>query len=85
MRAERGGLLREVLVGGGKVELRGSRRAAASKGVVVAVLGLAELVEEEDDGLQAQDQHYSTDEARSVEGVLVRGRRGGNWCGACAG
>lgn len=68
----------------GKVELRGSRRAAASKGVVVAVLGLAELVEEEDDGLQAQDQHYSTDEARSVEGVLVRGRRRGNWCGACA-
>lgn len=46
----------------------GSESAAASKGVVVAVLGLAELVQKEDDGLQAQDKHYSTDEARSVEG-----------------
>jgi len=49
--------------------------------VVVAVLGLAELVEEEDDGLQTQDQHYSTDEARSVEGVIVRRRSGGDLSG----
>lgn len=53
--------------------------------MVVAILGLAEFVEEEDDGLQTQDQHYSTDEACSVESVLVRGGRGGNWCGSCAG
>ncbi len=53
--------------------------------MVVAVLGLAEFVEEEDHGLQAQDQHYATDEARSVEGVLVRLRRGGSGCGTCAG
>lgn len=58
---------------------------AASKGVVVAVLGLAELVEEEDHSLQAQDQHYSTNEACSVEGVLLRGRRGDNWCGTICG
>lgn len=45
-----------------------SESAAASKGVIVAVLGLAEFVQKEDDGLQAQDQHYSTNEARSVEG-----------------
>lgn len=45
-----------------------SESAAASKGVVVAVLGLEEFVQEEDDGLQAQDQHYSTNEARSIEG-----------------
>lgn len=43
-----------------------------SKGVVVAVLGLAELVEEEDHGLQAQNQHYSTYEASSIKRVLVR-------------
>lgn len=53
--------------------------------MVVAVLGLAEFVEEEDHGLKAQDQHYSTDEARGVKGVLVRVRRGGTRCGACAG
>lgn len=65
----------KVLVGGGQVEWCGSIGAAASKGVVVAVFGLAEFVEEEDDGLQAQDQHYSTNEARSIEGwVLVGGR-----------
>lgn len=79
-----GSLLCKVLVGGEKVELRGSKRVAASKGVVVAILGLAELVKEEDDGLQAQDQHYSADEARSVKGVLVRGRSGANCCGTCA-
>lgn len=52
--------------------------AAASKGVVVAVLGLAEFVEEEDDGLQAQDQDDPADEARGVEGVLVRHGSGGD-------
>lgn len=57
---------------------------AASKGVVVAVLGLAEFVEEEDDGLQAQDQHDPADEARGVEGVLVRSGRGGDCCGGAA-
>lgn len=57
--------------------------AAASKRVVVAVLGLAELVEEEDDGLQAKDQHDPADEARGVEGVLVRRGRGGD-CRAAA-
>lgn len=56
-----------------------------SKGVVVAVLGLAEFVEEEDHGLQAQDQHYSADEARGIEGVLVRVGGGGDWCGAGVG
>lgn len=59
-------------------------QAATSKGVVVAVLGLAELVEEEDDSLQAQDQHYSTDEAGSVKGVLVRCRSRGDRRGSCA-
>lgn len=58
---------------------------AASKGVVVAVLGLAEFVEEEDHGLKAQDQHYSSNEACSVEGVLVRVRRGDSCCGTCGG
>lgn len=63
-----------------------SESAAASKGVIVAVLGLAEFVQKEDDCLQAQDQHYSTNEACSVEGwVLVRGRRRGNRCGSCTG
>lgn len=81
----RGGLLWKVLVGWGKVEWCGSKSAAASKGVVVAVLGLAEFVEEEDHGLQAQDQHYATNEACGVEGVLVRVRRGCNCCGTCAG
>lgn len=56
---------------------------AASKGVVVAVLGLAKFVEEEDHGLKAQDQNYSTNEARSVEGVLVRQSSRGNQCGTC--
>lgn len=54
----------------------GEDRSSAnfSKGVVVAVLGLAEFVEEEDDGLQPQDQHYPTDEACGIKGrVLVRG------------
>jgi len=66
-----GSLLCKVLVGGD----RSSESAAASKGVVVAFLGLAELVEEEDHGLQAQDQHDAANEACSVKGVLVRGRR----------
>jgi len=66
-----GSLLCKVLVGGDWL----SKSAAASKGVVVAFLGLAELVDEEDHGLQAQDQHDATDEACSVEGV-VRARRG---------
>lgn len=62
-----------------------SKSAGALKGVVVAVLGLAELVEEEDDGLQAQDQHYSSDEARSIERVLVRLGSGREWRGARVG
>lgn len=54
--------------------------------MVVAVLGLAEFVEEEDDGLQAQDQHYTADEAGSIKGgVLVRGGGGGDRCGARVG
>lgn len=52
----------------GWVGLCGSENAASSKGVVVAILGLAEFVQEEDHGLQAQDQHDSTDEACSIEG-----------------
>lgn len=62
-----------------------SKSAGALKGVVVAVLGLAELVEEEDDSLQTQDQHYSSDEARSVERVLVRLGSGREWRGARVG
>lgn len=61
------------------------RSEAASKGVVVTVLGLAELVEEEDDGLEAQDQHDSTDEAGGVERVLVRFWAGGDCRGAGVG
>lgn len=76
-----GSLFWKVLVGGGRVERCGSKSAAASKGVVVAVLGLAEFVKEEDHGLQAQDQHYSTDEACGVKRVLVRFRRGSDCCG----
>lgn len=56
-----------------------------SKGVVVAVLGLAEFVEEEDHGLQAQNQHYPTYEASSVKRVLVRFGRGRNWRDTCVG
>lgn len=59
--------------------------AAALEGVVVPVLGLAEFVEEEDDGLQAQDQHDSADEAGGVEGVPVRLGGGGDHCGAGVG
>lgn len=59
--------------------------AGALKGVIVAVLGLAELVEEEDDGLQAQDQHDSPDEARGVKRVLVRLARGDDCRGAGVG
>lgn len=62
-----------------------SKSAGALKGVVVAVLGLAELVEEEDNGLQAQDQHYSSDEARSIKCVLVRLGSGREWRGARVG
>lgn len=53
--------------------------------MIVAVLGLAELVEEEDDGLQAQDQHDSPDEARGVKRVLVRLARGDDCRGAGVG
>lgn len=53
--------------------------------MVVAVLGLAEFVEKEDHGLQAQDQHYSANEACGVKRVLVRFRRGSDWCGTCVG
>ena len=49
-----------------------------SEGVVVAVFGLAELVEEEDDRLQAQDQHDAPDEAGRVEGGRLAGGRGGD-------
>lgn len=65
----------------------GARPDAASKGVIVTVLGLAELVEEEDHGLKAQDQHDAADEAGGVEGVLARlggwghCRGGGVGCG----
>lgn len=58
-----------IVVGGGGV--------ISSEGVVVAVLGLAELVQEEDHGLQAQDQHYAPNEARCVKcGILMRHWRG---------
>lgn len=73
---------------GGGPSLKGARlrarghAAAALEGVVVPVLGLAEFVEEEDDGLQAQDQHDSADEAGGVEGVPVRLGGGGNRRGA---
>lgn len=63
----------------------GTRSDAASKGVVVTVLGLAEFVEEEDHGLKAQDQHDSTDEAGGIKRVLVRLRGGGDCCGARVG
>lgn len=63
----------------------GMRSEAASKGVVVTVLGLAELVEEEDDGLEAQDQHDPADEAGGVERVLVRFWAGGHRRGAGVG
>lgn len=59
--------------------------AGALKGVVVAVLGLAELVEKEDDGLQAQDQHDSPDEARGVKRVGARLARGDDCRGAGVG
>lgn len=54
--------------------------------MVVAFLGLAEFVEEEDHGLQAQHQHDSTDEAGRVEGrVLLRGGSRGHRCDTCVG
>lgn len=69
----------------GRLWLVGRRSEAASKGVVVTVLGLAELIEEEDHGLEAQDQHDSTDEAGGVERVLVRFGAGGDCRGAGVG
>lgn len=83
-------LLRWVGGGGGGSSLKGARlwargHAAALEGVVVPVLGLAEFVEEEDDGLQAQDQHDSADEAGGVEGVFVRLGGGGDRRGAGVG
>lgn len=63
----------------------GMRSDAASKGVVVTVLGLAEFVEEEDHGLKAQDQHNSPDEACGIERVLVRLGGGGHCRGARVG
>lgn len=67
--------------GGGGVgsSLEGRRVSGSggvSEGVVVAVFGLAELVEEEDDGLQAQDQDYPADEAGGVEGGVLLGGAG---------
>lgn len=53
--------------------------------MVVTVLGLAELVEEEDHGLKAQDQHDAADEAGGVERVLVRLGGGGDCRGAGVG
>lgn len=76
-----GRLLWKVLVCGDRAERCGSESATASKSVVVAVLGLAEFVEEEDHGLQAQDQHYPTNEACSIKRVLVGLRRRNNRCG----
>ena len=52
-----------------------------SEGVVVAVFGLAELVQEEDDGLQAQDQHDAPDEAGCIEGGGLAGGLGGDQWG----
>lgn len=63
----------------------GMRSDAASKGVVVTVLGLAEFVKEEDHGLKAQDQHDSADEACGIERVLVRLGGGGDCRGARVG
>lgn len=45
--------------------------------MVVAVFRLAELVQEEDDGLQAQDQHDPPDEAGGVKRGGLGGARGG--------
>lgn len=60
--------------------------STSSKGVVVAVLGLAEFVEEEDDRLQAHHQHDTADEACRVEGgVLVGGGRRRGGIGGCDG
>lgn len=43
--------------------------------VVVAVLGLAELVEKEDDGLKAKNEDNPADEAGSIErGFFLRSR-----------
>lgn len=74
-----GGSYQEVLVGtrGASVGVR----PAASQGVVVTVLRLAELVEEENDGLEAQNQDDATDEACRVErGVLMWGGGGHHGC-----
>lgn len=61
-----------IVVGGGGV--------ISSEGVVVAVLGLAELVEEEEHSLQAQDQHDAPNEACCVKRcILMRCRRGPHW------
>lgn len=82
----RGLLLKAAVLGGGR-RLRGPGVQGASEGVIVAVLGLAELVEKEDDGLEAQDEHDAPDEARRVKRVLVRlacrdqGRGAGVGCG----
>lgn len=69
----------------GRFLFEGTRSDAASKGVVVTVLGLAEFVEEEDHCLKAQDQHDSADEAGGIECVLVRFRGGGDCRGAPVG
>lgn len=77
-------LLKAAVVGDGRW-LRDPGVRTASKSVIVAVLGLAELVEKEDDGLEAQDQHDAPDEARSVKRALVRLARGDDWRGAGVG
>lgn len=46
------------------------------QGVVVAVLGFAELVEEEDDRLEAEHEHNATDETGSIECRCL-------WCRWC--
>lgn len=75
------GSYREVLVG-----TRGANvwvRPAASQSVVVTVLRLAELVQEENDRLEAQNQDDAADEACRVErGVLMWGG-GGHHGGIC--
>lgn len=60
-----------------------SNDATFSQSVIVAVLGLAELVEEEDDGLKAEHEDDPADETGGVERRLLRigrQRRRGDVC-----
>lgn len=52
-------------------------RGGLLEGVIIAVLGLAELIKEEDDRLQAEHQHDAADEAGRVKGGVLRRNAGG--------